>query len=155
MGKQASGSAAEGLATDCLNSSWYHNSRSQVWVFYSGVSYTLVPVGELAAGQADQESQGVWGIGGNGKKMTAPHNDAMEGRYISFSLLIVPFLRVSSPETLSSLSFHNEINSFSFVFTKVVVSSKFRVPAVSCRGYCVTMMVVVLWWTWLFSPPGL
>lgn len=38
-----------------------------------------------------------------------------------FSLLTVIFLRVSSPEILCLLSFHNEIHSFSFVVTKTVI----------------------------------
>lgn len=42
----------------------------------------------------------------------------------SFDLLtVVIFLSVSSPEILCLLSFHNEINYFSFVVTKTLISS--------------------------------
>lgn len=84
------------------------------------------------------------------EKSPVPCNDVMgRGRYISFSLLIVTFLRVSSSETLSSLSFHNEIHSFSVHkscgFLPVLHSSGLlQRPPCYDEGSGVTMKVSVL-----------
>lgn len=144
-------SAAERLATTELPGSWYHHPElSGLGILLQGITLPGVPGWIISRPRQPQESRHVrnqWE-----REVAAPCNMCGDIKY--FSLLIETFLRVPSSETLSSLPFHNEISSFSFTFTKIVISAEFCIPAVSCGGRCVMMRGVGLQRRWLSSPPG-
>lgn len=115
------GPQQKGLATTGLPGGWYHHAElSGLGIPLWGVTLAGICGWISSRPRSPRESRCVrnwW----EWEKVAAPCNVGGGGiKY--FSLLTVTFLRVSSSETLSSLSFHNEIDSFSFIFTKIVIS---------------------------------
>lgn len=143
------GSVAEGLALPhpmgSLVKCYHRPELSALGILLRGVALPAIPGWLISRPRKPRESrhvriQGEWDV-------AASHNVCGDIKY--FSLLTGTFLRVSSSKTLSSLPFRNEI-----MFTKIVISPGFCIPAVSCGGPCVTMRAVGLQWRWLSSPPA-